>query len=107
MITMPNTSLEWEVYNNIREVEDPEIGITLVELGLIYQITVEEKKAIIVMTYTSMACPAGPQMKQEIEDQALRVDGIDEVVVEVVWNPKWDPREMASEEAKMQMGIYD
>lgn len=44
MITMPNTSLEWEVYNNIREVEDPEIGITLVELGLIYQITVEEKK---------------------------------------------------------------
>lgn len=59
------------------------------------------------MTYTSMACPAGPQMKQEIEDQALRVDGIDEVVVEVVWNPKWDPREMASEEAKMQMGIYD
>ncbi|TGN18394.1 metal-sulfur cluster assembly factor [Leptospira idonii] len=107
MITMPNTPKEWEVYNSVREVEDPEIGISLIELGLIYQITVEDGKADIVMTFTSLACPAGPQMKQDVENFALRVDGINEAVVNIVWNPKWDPREMASEEAKMQMGIFD
>lgn len=46
-------------------------------------------------------------MKQDIENHALRVDGINEAVVHVVWNPKWEPRSMASEEAKMQMGIFD
>ncbi|TGL70820.1 metal-sulfur cluster assembly factor [Leptospira levettii] len=107
MIRDPETEKEWEVYHSIRTVEDPEIGISLVELGLIYDVKVEGEKAEVTMTYTSLACPAGPQMKQDIENHALRVDGISEVVVHVVWNPKWEPRSMASEEAKMQMGIFD
>jgi metal-sulfur cluster biosynthetic enzyme len=107
MITEPSTEKEWEVYHSIRSVEDPEIGISLVELGLIYEVKVDADKATIKMTYTSLACPAGPEMKKDIEDHALRVDGISEAIVDVVWNPKWDPREMASEEAKMQMGIFD
>ncbi|MDF3819025.1 metal-sulfur cluster assembly factor [Leptospira sp. 96542] len=107
MIRMPETEKEWEVYHSVRAVEDPEIGISLVELGLLYDIKVDGEKADITMTLTSLACPAGPQMKQDVENFALRVDGINEALVHIVWNPKWDPREMASEEAKMQMGIFD
>lgn len=106
MLTI-ETEKEREVYESIRLVEDPDIGISLVELGLIYGLKVEEKKANIVMTLTSMACPAGPQMKAELEEHALRIDGIEEAEVEVVWSPKWDPRQMASEEAKMHLGIFD
>ncbi len=101
------TEKEKEVLENIRLVEDPDIGISLVELGLVYALKVEDKKASIVMTLTSMACPSGPQMKAELEEHALQVEGIEEAEVEVVWSPKWDPREMASEEAKMHLGIFD
>ncbi|GBF48932.1 metal-sulfur cluster biosynthetic enzyme [Leptospira ryugenii] len=107
MLVEPQTDKEREVYESIRVVEDPEIGLSLVELGLIYQVQVVEDKAKIIMTYTSIACPAGPQMSQDVINHALRVDGINEAAVEVVWSPKWDPREMASEEAKMHMGIFD
>jgi len=100
------TEKEREVFESIRLVEDPDIGISLVELGLIYGLKVEENKAFITMTLTSMACPAGPQLKVELENHALRVEGIEEASVEVVWSPKWDPREMASEEAKMHLGIF-
>jgi metal-sulfur cluster biosynthetic enzyme len=107
MITQPESEKEWEVYHSIRSVDDPEIGISLVELGLIYEIKVADDKALIKMTYTSLACPSGPEMKKDIENHALRVDGINEAIVDIVWNPKWDPKQMASEEARMEMGIFD
>ncbi|EPG73619.1 PF01883 domain protein [Leptospira fainei serovar Hurstbridge str. BUT 6] len=107
LLEEPKTDIEKKIYEEISRVEDPEIGISVAELGLIYRIQVEEGKAKIEMTYTSMACPAGPQMKKEIQDNALRVDGVNEAEVEVVWTPKWDPRVMASEEAKMDLGIFD
>ncbi|MCZ8343900.1 MAG: metal-sulfur cluster assembly factor [Leptospira sp.] len=107
MIRSPETEIEKEVLKSIHSVEDPEIGISLVELGLIYDVKVEGEKADITMTYTSLACPAGPQMKADVENHALRVDGIQEAVVTIVWNPKWNPKDMASEEAKMMLGIFD
>lgn len=107
LLEEPKTELEQKVYDEISRVEDPEIGISVAELGLIYRINVENGKAKIEMTYTSMACPAGPQMKQEIQDNALRVEGVDSAEVEVVWVPKWDPRTMASDEAKMDLGIFE
>ncbi|PJZ69183.1 metal-sulfur cluster biosynthetic enzyme [Leptospira perolatii] len=107
LLEAPTNELEQKIYEAVHNVEDPEIGISVAELGLIYKIKAENGKAKIEMTYTSMACPAGPQIKQEIQDNALRVEGIDSVEVEVVWNPKWDPRLMASEEAKMDLGIFD
>ncbi len=100
MLEAPTNTLEEQIYEEVKKVEDPEIGISIAELGLIYRIKVENGKAKIDMTYTSMACPAGPQMKQQVKDYALRVEGISEAEVEVVWVPKWDPREMATEEAK-------
>ncbi|ASV12258.1 metal-sulfur cluster assembly factor [Leptospira santarosai] len=107
MLEAPTNTLEGQIYEEVKKVEDPEIGISIVELGLIYRIKVEDGKAKIDMTYTSMACPVGPQMKQQVKDHALRVEGITDVEVEVVWVPKWDPREMATEEAKMDLGIFD
>jgi len=100
------TDKEREVFESIKLVEDPDIGISLVELGLIYALKVENNKAWITMTLTSMACPAGPELKAQLENHALRVEGIEEAIAEVVWSPKWDPKEMASEEAKMQLGIF-
>jgi metal-sulfur cluster biosynthetic enzyme len=99
---------EVKVLDSLREIEDPEIGVMIVDLGLIYDVRVnEENKAKIKMTFTSMACPAGPSLKSQVLSNAMRVEGITDVDVEVVWTPKWDPRIMASEDAKMVLGIYD
>ncbi|HMV44620.1 MAG TPA: metal-sulfur cluster assembly factor [Leptospiraceae bacterium] len=100
--------LEKAIYQAILPIEDPELFISIMDLGLVYDIKVnEENIANIKMTFTSMACPAGPSMKSQVLSAAAQVDGIKDVNVEVVWNPKWDPRIMASEDAKMQLGIYD
>lgn len=98
--------LERSVYAALMSVVDPELYISIIDLGLIYDIKVENGKAKVKMTFTSMACPAGPQMRDEVYNSCLRIDGIEEADVEVVWNPPWNPRLMASEEAQMQMGIY-
>jgi metal-sulfur cluster biosynthetic enzyme len=98
--------IDKEIFNQIEKVEDPEIGLPITELGLIYEVLAIEKKAHVKMTYTSMACPAGAQLKREVEEACLKVDGINEVEVEIVWSPKWDPKEMASEFAKDRLGIF-
>jgi len=104
----PFSELEVRVLDSLREIEDPEIGVLIVDLGLIYDVRVnEENKAKIKMTFTSMACPAGPSLKSQVLSNAMRVEGITDADVEIVWTPKWDPRIMASEDAKMVLGIYD
>ncbi|MCZ8239605.1 MAG: metal-sulfur cluster assembly factor [Leptospiraceae bacterium] len=100
------TDLEKAIYTQIENVQDPEIGLPITELGLIYEVKALESRALIKMTYTSMACPAGAQMKAEVEEACLRVDGIDAVEVEIVWSPKWNPKDMASEFAKDTLGIF-
>ncbi|MCB1180310.1 MAG: DUF59 domain-containing protein [Leptospiraceae bacterium] len=103
----PN-EIEQKVYDSIHTVEDPELHISIAELGLIYGVSVDENsKAHVKMTLTSMACPAGPYLKSEVLSAALKVEGISDAEVEVVWTPKWDPRLMATEDAKAELGIYD
>jgi metal-sulfur cluster biosynthetic enzyme len=107
-VDRPLSELEQKVYDNISTIEDPELFIKIVELGLVYDIHVDEiGKCFIKMTFTSMACPAGPSLKSQVTSLSLQTDGITDVDVEVVWNPAWDPRIMASEDAKMELGIYD
>lgn len=104
----PLSELEQRVYDSLKDIEDPELGILIDELGLIYDVRVQDDgKAKIKMTFTSMACPAGPSLKSQALSNALRVDGVTDVDVDIVWTPKWDPRIMASEDAKMILGIYD
>jgi len=104
----PLSEVEQRVYDSLKDIEDPELGILIDELGLIYDVRVsEEGRVKIKMTFTSMACPAGPSLKSQALSNALRVEGVTDVDVEIVWTPKWDPRIMASEDAKMILGIYD
>lgn len=97
--------LREQVIEHIKPVIDPEIGISLWELGLIYKVIINGDQADIKMTLTSMACPAGPEMVEEIKTAAESVEGITEASVEVIWSPPWDPKKMASEEAQMMLGI--
>jgi metal-sulfur cluster biosynthetic enzyme len=103
-----NNELEKKIFEEVSKVEDPELNIALTELGLVYDIRAEEDgNAKIKMTLTSMGCPAGPYLKAEVTSAALRVEGVSEAEVEIVWTPKWDPRVMATEDAKMLLGIFD
>lgn len=99
--------LKQAIWSEISKVQDPEIGLGVVDLGLIYGLELTpEKRADVKMTFTSMACPYGPQMRAEVHAAASRVEGVSDVDVEIVFSPPWNPREMASEEARMYMGIY-
>ncbi len=108
MDTEKFNELEKKIYQEVRKVEDPELNISLTELGLIYDIQAsEDGVAKIQMTLTSMGCPAGPYLKSEVISSVMKVEGVKDVEVEIVWSPKWDPRKMASEEAKMLLGIFE
>jgi len=100
-------TLKKSVWDAIAQVEDPEIGFSVTDLGLIYDLSFDESNnAKVTMTFTSMGCPYGPQLKSEVHAAATSVDGVGDAEVEVVFSPPWDPREMATEETKMMLGIY-
>lgn len=96
-----------QIWEALGTVEDPEIGLSLTELGLIYDVTWDEDNNVqVLMTFTSMACPYGPQLQAMSQAAVAKVEGVRSVDVEVVFSPPWDPRTMASEDAKMVLGIF-
>jgi metal-sulfur cluster biosynthetic enzyme len=101
-----NTS---ETYNriveNLRQVYDPEISVNIYDLGLIYNITVNDSKCDIVMSLTSPFCPAVDQILEDVNMAAYMVPDIKEVSVDITFTPQWGP-EMMSEDAKLILGIY-
>ncbi|MCB0206576.1 MAG: metal-sulfur cluster assembly factor [Anaerolineae bacterium] len=96
-----------EVREAIRaSVIDPEIGLNIVDLGLIYGVEVEESSILIDMTLTSPGCPAGPQIIYDVKNTVKRkFPEANEVAVNIVWQPFWSP-EMMSEWAKEELGIF-
>jgi metal-sulfur cluster biosynthetic enzyme len=90
-----------EVISMIKTIIDPELYIDIWTLGLIYDIDIVEETLNIRMTFTSVACPAGPQLVGEIKDKAKELSGIKETNVEIVFQPPWQP----SEELKALLGI--
>ena len=101
------TDLEKGVWEEMSTVLDPELGFNVVEMGLIYDLKIDDaSKAFVTMTFTSMACPVGPQLKGSVEAAARRVNGITDAEVEVIFSPPWDPKEMATEDVQEMMGIY-
>ena len=95
------------IWEAISKVEDPDLNMSLVELGLIYEVNLDDQaSAHIKMTLTSMACPMGPMLKNSIEEAAKSAEGVRDARVDVVWSPPWDPREMATEEVQMNLGIF-
>ncbi len=98
-----------EVIDAIRPVIDPDIFLSIVDLGLIYDAHIEEegRKIKVEMTLTSPACPAGPQLIAQTKFACEALPGVHEARVEIVWEPPWDPRTMASDEVKDILGIWD
>jgi len=102
--TMPT---EPEMMNALKSVYDPELGISIVDLGLVYGVTAEEGRVVVDMTLTTPACPLGPVIKsQAYAVLTSNFDAIEDVEINLVWTPRWDPRTMASEEAKAELGIW-
>ncbi|OGR83784.1 MAG: aromatic ring hydroxylase [Elusimicrobia bacterium RIFCSPLOWO2_01_FULL_64_13] len=96
---------ESDVKEKLKEVLDPEIGYNIVDLGLVYGADIEGEKVRVRMTLTSPMCPLGPQIMSAVHAKVSQLPMVKEVKVDLVWNPPWDPRAMASEDAKIHLGI--
>ena len=83
-----------DVIEALRTVEDPELGMDIVELGLFYDVELEGSTAKITHSLTSMGCPAGQMIEEGIRDAAASVPGIEHVDIELVWDPPWTPDRM-------------
>ena len=97
--------IENDVMTALQEVIDPELGIDLVNLGLIYDVVVKEKDCTITMTLTTMGCPLGDLLAQQIVDAGTSVDGIDSCQINLVWQPAWN-MSMISRYGKISLGIH-
>jgi metal-sulfur cluster biosynthetic enzyme len=93
-----------EVLEVLRQVEDPELGMDVVDLGLVYDVEVAESTAKITYSLTSMGCPAGPLIAQDIDSAARQVEGIEDVELELTFDPPWTPDRM-SDDAKFILGF--
>jgi FeS assembly SUF system protein len=97
--------LEEKIINALKTCYDPEIPVDIFELGLIYEIRIdEEANATILMTLTSPACPVAGSLPGEVQSKVNDVSGIKSVKVELVWNPPWE-KDMMSEVAKVELGF--
>ena len=105
---MPMPTRE-EVMEAIKPVSDPEMGFSVVDLGLIYDVELDEenKSVVVKMTLTSPACPVGPQIMGAVHSTALQMESVEEVEIQLVWSPPWDPRSMATDDVKMMLGIWE
>jgi FeS assembly SUF system protein len=93
------------VLDALKTVQDPEIPVNLVDLGLIYELVVKKGGIVFVeMTLTTPACPVAQSMPGEVETAISAVAGVNEVRVKLVWTPPWDKDRM-SEEAKLELGM--
>ena len=99
-------SLEQRVVSVLKTVYDPEIPVDIYELGLIYEVNVEQGGRVAVkMTLTSPACPVAGTLPGEVEAKVRSVDGVSDATIELVWDPPWD-KEMMSEAAKVKLGFF-
>ena len=93
-----------KIIEEIRKIYDPELPVNIYELGLIYDIEVNENKAKIKMTLTIPNCPVAESLPKEVKDGAMQVEEIDELDLELVWDPPWN-KDMMSEAAKLELNL--
>ena len=98
---MPTTE---EVYDRLRQVFDPEIPVNIVDLGLIYDVKVEEPKVLITMTLTSQSCPEARTIPDVMRRRCNSLDGVDETDIEIVFEPAWTPH-LISDEGRKALGM--
>jgi FeS assembly SUF system protein len=96
---------EEEVLESLRQIVDPEIGINIVDLGLVYETSIDDNGLVaITMTLTSPGCPLSGYIGTAVESAVTDLEGVKEVDVDIVWSPPWNPS-MMSEDAKLELGI--
>ena len=92
-----------DVREALENVIDPELGLDFVELGLVYDIAVDDEDVFITFTLTSPGCPIGPQVSEQMEEYVGELEGISEVHTKMVFSPAWTP-DLMSEDAKFALG---
>lgn len=101
-----NDSLRDQVIEALRGVYDPEIPVNIYEIGLVYEVHVNDDGGVrILMTLTSPTCPVAESLPPEVEQRVSEVDGVTSARVEITWDPPWDP-DMMSEAAKLELGLF-
>lgn len=94
-----------QVTEKLREVLDPELGVSIVDLGLIYEILIShDGTCVITMTLTTIGCPLFGQIQKSIEDKVMEVEGIEDVSIDLTFDPPWTPEKM-TESAKIELGL--
>jgi len=93
-----------EILEALKEVYDPEIPVDIVNLGLIYDVKIEDGKVKILMTLTAIGCPVGPLIVDMVKLRLLKLEEVNEVEVELTFDPPWTPDRM-SEDAKKKLGM--
>ena len=85
-------------------IEDPELMMGIVDLGLVYDVAIDGPKVKVVFTLTSMGCPVGPWIAEQVDLTARSIDGVEDVETDLVFTPPWTP-ELMSEDAKFALGF--
>ena len=99
------SDLKEKIISEIKKVYDPEIPVNIYELGLIYKIEIKNKNIVNVdMTLTSPNCPVAESLPKEVKDNILKVKGVSDVKLNLVWDPPWDKSKM-SEAAKLELNL--
>lgn len=96
------------VLESLKVVVDPEIRLGIVDLGLIYDVLVENegKQLEVKMTLTTPMCPYGPMLVGQVQEIINTMPGVEEAKVTLVWNPPWDPRTMATDDVKDKLNLW-
>ncbi len=95
-----------QVIESLRLVYDPELGVNIVDLGLVYGLDIDEGGNVdVVMTLTSMGCPLGPVIERDVKSVVGTLPGVKNVKMTLTWSPPWDPSRM-SDDARMELGYW-
>ena len=96
--------LKERVISEIKKIYDPEIPVNIYELGLIYDITIEDKNVQVKMTLTTPNCPVAESLPKEVKDSIMGLDEVNNVNLDLVWDPPWN-KSMMSEAAKLELNL--
>ena len=100
----PGVVSEEEVWDTLRLVFNPELPLSIVDLGLVYDVRVEGKSVFVKMTLTMPGCVMGPSMAEDAQNRILALPGVEEASVEIVWDPPWH-QSMMTEEGRKRLGL--
>lgn len=100
---------EQQIWDALKPIEDPELHLGIVDLGLIYETDItpsaEGDDVRVKMTFTTPFCPYGPMLKTQAQQAITKLPGVKRAQIDIVFTPPWDPRTMASEDAKIALGL--